>query len=282
MSKLWRYLIYSNVYVTLPIASLTLFFYQLFSIPLNYYYLFVISSTLVLYPLHRLYGAHKATHPVLAQRVALQNQQFTIGLVSIALGATIYCFWQLPFSIIMLTLPLSLVAIGYSLPLIYWNNKWVKLREIPAIKVAFIALVVTATCCSLPSYFFTPLPIGEVISISIATFLFILGITIPFDIRDIAIDQKFQLKTLPIFLGVSKAKKLSGAALIVSTIIVGTSYGFTNLFYSWTITCTITIWLISKISVNRSRVFYALAFEGALIQIPLWLLFFRLIESLNQ
>lgn len=282
MSKLWQYLVYSNVYVTIPIAALTIFFYQLFSIPFNHYFLFVTCSTLALYPLHRLYGAHKAVHPILAQRVALHNQKITISAVCLALAVAFYSYCQLPVPIITLSIPLSLMAISYSLPIIKWNAKWLKLREIPIIKVAIISLVVTASCCSLPCYYFTILPLVEIISISLATFLFIIGITIPFDIRDIAIDLKFQLKTLPILLGVSKAKKLSVIALTLSNFAIGFTYSFGNLFYSWTITCLITIWLISKISVERSQMFYALAFEGALIQLPAWLGLFTLIDNLSQ
>jgi len=44
--------------------------------------------------------------------------------------------------------------------------------------------------------------------------LFVFAITIPFDIRDLKVDQHIQVKTIPFLLGIPKSKQLAGFLLL--------------------------------------------------------------------
>lgn len=275
VKKIAEYLFYSNLYVGIPITALIYLTFLSGNIPLNEYFIFVIASTIVLYPLHRLYGAHKAKHPSLLQISAIKNQAFTLLTVLIALVISAYSFFQLPPTLLAWVIPCSIISLAYSLPLIPYKGKWLKLREITGLKVFLISTVVTLTCYVIPTLWYSnQLPTPTCIT-GISLFLLITAITIPFDIRDIQIDQQFNVHTLPLIIGVKKAKIISGTALVLSCVIVSAYYKTGPFALSWIITSMITLVLLNSDFTHKSRLFYTLAFEGALVQLCAWFMLFQ-------
>jgi 4-hydroxybenzoate polyprenyltransferase len=269
VKKIAEYVIYSNVYVAFPIGMLTLFSYQLIDMQLNAYFVFVVSSTLFLYPLHRLYGAFHNSTPTRSQQIALHYRHLTLSIMGLAASTSIFSVFQLSLLQLITLIPLGIISIAYTLPLLKWKGKWIKLREIPVLKVLFIALVVTAICFFLPAMW-SPTTPSFYLPVALAYFLFLCSITIPFDIRDVAIDQQFDLRTFPTIFGVTGASILAAALLIVSALVMSATLPLSSFLYSWIITSGFTLYQLSLHLQTRSHMYFAIAFEGALVQLPLW------------
>jgi len=86
-----------------------------------------------------------------------------------------------------------------------------RLRNMGLIKIFLIGLVWASVTVWLPA-FHAGLPLGsaDVWLIWAQRLLFILAITLPFDIRDILIDKALDLATIPRLIGVEASNKLSG------------------------------------------------------------------------
>lgn len=118
---------------------------------------------------------------------------------------------------------LAVLAIPGGLSFLYVLNVFrlkgrkAALRDLPYLKVYLIALSWTALSVWLPiSYHDMDFLSWQIMALmSVEKFLFILAITIPFDIRDLKYDDRLQ-KTIPQLLGANGARKLSAALAIAS------------------------------------------------------------------
>src|SRR5690606_36647016 len=123
-------------------------------------------------------------------------------------------------AIIPLTLTLSLdtlfllivtgiFALSYNIPLLKVGENRFGLRKIPGAKTFIIAAVWSLSCVCIPILELKNDGITvlaeEVFILAFKRFLFIITITIPFDIRDLFQDQRYNLKTIPVMLGEKKA-----------------------------------------------------------------------------
>lgn len=118
--------------------------------------------------------------------------------------------------------PIAVLTLFYSIP-VYGNKKSIfRLREIPYLKIFIISFTWSATTILLPviqtGQHFDP---NHIILMLIERFVFVFGITLPFDIRDMADDRIANTRTLALLLGENNATKLASGSLIVfSTIAV--------------------------------------------------------------
>ena len=152
----------------------------------------------------------------------LGHRKFLLAVVifsgAAALGLFLYLFPKIPLGFI---LPVFLVSILYSLPVIPYGGKRIPLRDVPFLKVFLVALVWSALTVALPL-----LVSGESLSSSynllllLRRFLFIFALTLLFDIRDSRKDRLAGTVTFPGRFGSVFTKALSGAALLVFTILV--------------------------------------------------------------
>ena len=103
-------------------------------------------------------------------------------------------------------------ALGYSL----WPTRRAGggLRDLPGLKLPLIATVWSLVTVVLP-YAWTGQPLTASVPVALAQFAFILGITLPFDIRDMAFDAP-SLKTVPQLLGPSRSTRLALFAVAFS------------------------------------------------------------------
>ncbi len=103
---------------------------------------------------------------------------------------------------------LGAVSIIYNSPLLN-DFRYLPLRSIPLIKIFIIAYVWASTGSFLPGII-SGVPQGLSTWLAFwAQFLFIMGITLPFDIRDFYKDYKNNLKTIPGIIGIRNTKRLS-------------------------------------------------------------------------
>lgn len=263
---------HSNAYVAIPILAVTMSSFVMvgnFNFEWNYLS-FLFFSTLFLYPLHRLIGL-RLTNPIdYSQAQKSVVKQPLLARVSVAIGflGTVFFTTQLSLEIFQFLLPLAIVSITYSLPLIPTGGGWKRLRDIPGIKIYAISLVVTITTSSIP-HLIMGLNHYEILLFGAERFLFILAITIPFDVRDIRIDSKWKLKTIPLITSKETALSISRALLILSSLVTLThSWMFNgNIFIAIAIVLgnIWAIYVIEKFKTFNAPLFNAFLLEGTMV-----------------
>lgn len=167
----------------------------------------------------------------------------------------------------ILIIPLGIVSSLYVLPLFPYLKKWSSLRELPYLKIVIIGLAWSFLIVLLP-FIDSQVEIGKSKTIFFAflqNFLFIIAITLPFDIRDLNFDKAEQIKTIPQWIGIKKTILLSEILLCCSLLSLFISEIKTTHFYSLFIGYLITMILIANTNSRRKELFYAGLIEGTVL-----------------
>ncbi|MEN0002974.1 MAG: hypothetical protein AAF798_02475 [Bacteroidota bacterium] len=221
ISPLIDLLLYGNFWIAAAASAMCLQTQWLLTGQLHWNPLvfFVFSATLCLYALHRIVGLQKVK-PFQDHGRYLVIARFKYHILVYAilgLLGSAYFFFQLQQPIqLALVLP-SILSIAYVIPILGRKRR---LRDFHFIKIFLIALVWAWITVGVPG-------INQQLSWSLHLWLmtveralFIFAITLPFDIRDLQIDQFTSVKTLPQQLGVKGTKWL---ALTLLTLAFGAS-----------------------------------------------------------
>jgi hypothetical protein len=157
---------------------------------------------------------------------------YIIFIISV-LGSAVTFFLLPVASYIVILITIALTCL-YNFPLIPTTNGRKRLRAIPHAKVVTIAVVWTISTYYLPA---SVLGIGffEQPLIPLSRFLFVLAITIPFDIRDVEQDRRRGLKTLPLVFGVKRTYQIAIGILVIVmllSLMIGNGYGWSLIITS--------------------------------------------------
>jgi len=249
-----EYSIYSNVVVSSAAAMLCAgFTYNLGQNNFVLYGFLAFFATGTAYSFQRLYKAENAftISPALAWARKHKKQQSIAIIISGIF--TVFLLVFLVQKIIMVSLLLLLVgaiSIVYVVPLFGKS-----LRDVPFLKSPIVAFVWTVFLVVFPT-------LNEGISLHdnfgqvMAYFFFFIAVTIPFDLRDVDIDDPHQ-KTLPMVIGVFYSK------VIATVLILGSSLFFAlfneNLSFNWFFYVVIGVLLVLILftTPHRSIVFFA-------------------------
>ncbi|MCK5700591.1 MAG: hypothetical protein KAI29_05545, partial [Cyclobacteriaceae bacterium] len=134
--------------------------------------------------------------------------------------------------------------------------------SIPIVKIFLIAYVWSSMSSFLPAVItheqvFT----SQIILVFIAHLLFIISITLPFDIRDFQVDNKNALLTFPQLIGIIPTKLLAIVCLFIFTLIIS------NITQTWYILyfSLFTSVLILNSSVKRKEYYFTFYLDGTII-----------------
>ncbi len=120
-------------------------------------------------------------------------------------------------------LHLGIISLLYNVPDRYANTAFRSIRSVPLIKVFLIAYVWAAIGAFYPALEYQQ-AFQEAIILFVLFFLFILAITLPFDIRDYYGDKKRSLLTVPGVIGIKNTRKVAVALLLLYAIGIGFIY----------------------------------------------------------
>lgn len=215
-------LIYSNVWIATGAALLTAQAYWVFGADVNFGLLaLVFFATLATYNFQRLVRFNKWSYRLNSERLhwIMRSRSTLITLVVCSLiAAGILALVSLQWEHYGLLIPLSLIAMLYAVPFIPSEDKRLALRDLPGLKIFWIAGTWAAVTAVLPLMNHAePNPEwGVLIS---ERFFFILAITIPFDTRDMDYDDPAH-KTIPQLLGIQKAGGLAILCVLIFALMV--------------------------------------------------------------
>lgn len=266
-------LINSNVFIALAALLLTVATQIQLNLGLEWHpYIFIIFfATLFEYNLHRLITvliSKEALHSAKHEWV-INNKLKFYGIVLFSLIGFSLSAVQAEIKVLEIFAIIALLTVFYSLPVGTRSKRLFRLREIPYLKLFVISFVWSTTTILLPVIHASEkINSFEVILMLLARFFFILAITIPFDIRDLAVDQKVGLKTIPIRFGEKKSILLSHVFLVVFMAISTIHYGLNKnglTVCALLISALITTYVLNSNKMKKNSWYYYGILDGMMI-----------------
>lgn len=270
--KIINFFVFANIWVALNTVFFTATTMIVFSLEMNYpLLLFSFFSVLLAYNFQRLVKFSNLS--LYSERIQwlATRKKLIFFLVVIGLIGAIISILMLPIWVWYLLIIPAILSFFYVLPDFQGFRRKLNrfsLRNIPFIKIYLIAFSWMVISVFIP--LFTASLLEEinlliVVLILAEKFIFIIAITIPFDIRDIKIDEK-EKKTIPQLLGISRSKWLAVFLLLISStlILIIYKFGIYNLqiLFSLLISNIIAGIVISKINETKKELFYSGVIEG--------------------
>ncbi len=201
-----------------------------------------------------------------------ENENWRIFL---AFGALIMCLFlgvkYLQLNSLLLLSTMAIFSFMYSLPMDKIGLRW-----IPIVKIFLIAFIWVNVIVLFPYIVGRDLGLNLNWDSSLyaSIFLFVFGVTIPFDIRDMKKDS-LELKTIPQWVGLKASKVLSVVFLGLSLFLFGIDSEITNDYkVAFIITCLLGILLTLFSSIRRNKWYFSFWIEG-LSALP-WVLYLLL------
>ncbi|MEX1000721.1 MAG: hypothetical protein WDZ35_01255 [Crocinitomicaceae bacterium] len=264
LKKAIPFFVYSNLWISTGAACMAWLYYQLENLPIHLYLLFFLFfSTLLTYTFQRYIKLYQK-EPIHGPRVEWMKQHPQLVKLFLFVGA-IGTLIFLPFLSwkSMLVLPLlGLLSFLYAFKF-RWNKRRTNLRDLSGIKILLIAAVWAVSCSVLPAIESGNFNLSS-FSITAGFFSYIIGITIPFDIRDIKVDEA-EKKTIPQLFGVPFAKIIACSLIVFSYFIWAGNF---EPDYGLMIGMLLSVVLIGLSKPNRGELFFSFFIDGALIIVP--------------
>jgi hypothetical protein len=159
-------------------------------------------------------------------------------------------------------LHLGVISFLYNFPFKISRIPYIPARTIPFLKIIMIAYVwasIGSVYCGFESPIITN---AKVVSVFMVQFLFIITITLPFDIRDHIIDKNSGIKTIPGLVGIEKTRYIGYVLAFVYALFAGVTLSSLYAF----ITPGIVIILLTKNSgEHRNEFYYTGLIDGFII-----------------
>lgn len=202
------------------------------------------------------------------QQWADAHPQLHRNIMLVALIGTAVFFLQLGFIQKLYALGLAAFTALYALVELPVAGKLVKLRSIGILKTVFVAVVWSVTTVIIP--------LGEInrhdsslLFLLLRRFLFVLALTVCFEIKDIEADSRDGLKTLPMYLGVPNTKLLAQLILLLLAGVNVIQYAiFETPVYdmaSVNLSLLISIAAIQPIQKETSPLWYYVVLDGMMV-----------------
>ena len=257
LKKYFNFYIYSNIHVAIAVMCLTKITLLQFDISENLSPIFVFFSTILSYNAIRFINISK-----IRQVAATWIKSYRVALLilnTISFLALIIIAYYIELESIIVLIPFVLATTLYISPFRIWK---LNLRDVPGLKLFLIAFSWAGVTVLFPIVQNELTITNNIILLFFERFLFVVAITIPFDIRDIDYDNP-KLFTLPQVIGIKKSK-IVGIISIVLFLLIG-YYRFKAFENSILVIFLVTIissLLIGFSSKNQSNYYSSFWLEG--------------------
>ena len=273
MRGLITYFVFGSWWVAICAASMGLLtWYELtkswWNAPI---FVFILGSTLVVYNLNMLsglkelrkMGTHSERHHWCMENELAMKVTLGIGLLLSAIS-----IWFLNPIIWLLMIPLGFLALAYAAPIVRRNADKIRIREIGLWKIFIIAIVWAGMTAILPAvellgWHQVETPHTWMLATERA--IFILAITIPFDIRDLVNDAKKDVQTLPSVLTWQWAVVLSVFLIGAFICLLTLRLGLDGRFMGYAVSSIIAAVGLAFATPNRSDMYCSFWIEGTML-----------------
>lgn len=260
--KFIQVIVYTNLWIGIGAAAITWQYYLIHSIPVNYNILsLAFFATVLTYTFQRYIKMINKTHgggdrlnwmkahPVLVRGI----------LLATLVGTVVFLLKVQPITFVYLIIS-GLMSLFYVIKIPGVKGK--SLRDIPTLKIFVIASVWAATGTFLPWMNDPVYPNNAPWLYFLIYFIFILAITLPFDIRDIYLDEA-EKKTIPQRIGEMNTRILSILLLVGHLALIYLALGEWPILY--TFFTGLSIFLILKSKSDTNDLYFSFVIDGLLI-----------------
>ena len=258
-----RAIVFSNIWIAIGAAAYAWHTYLFVGILPNWYFIaLVFFATLFSYNFQRLIRLDIIENKTSKRLTWIERHKVELKLLTAFsfVFAGVWAMFELSLIELFLAFPTLVLVVFYAS--FFTKNKKRGIRDIPFIKIFVIAGVWAFVLGAFP--LLKTHPYREVLTVFLDKFCFILAITIPFDIRDLAYDASSK-KTLPMLAGVVGAKAIALVALVVSFAI--NVFAPTNII-SLSVFYLVAALLIGFSSQKRQELYYTGLIDGLLVVSP--------------
>ncbi len=270
LKKFIDLILYGNFWI----ASCALAFYFQTTYLLNCYFDWTalagltFFSTFFLYAIHRVVGINKLKqfvdvdryHVIAHFKPHIQFYAFMTGI------ASVYYFFKIDWIIQLALIIPGILSLAYVLPILGDQKR---LRDLAYIKIFLIAIVWSWVTVILPALEFNAFYSLPIALMALERAFFVFAITIPFDIRDLKVDEFSEVPTIPYKIGVAKSKQLGLLCVFIFAL-----FGFANFwigFYTWKTILTLllsaltTAFMIQQSDPEKDDYFYSGLLDGSML-----------------
>ncbi len=271
------WLIKSNLYVSLCAASLAWVTYCALDMPLHTLIppqpavVLLFFATLFIYNLDRLSPASLEDHVELPNTPKSTStpryRHMMLIMFALSIPGMIWSALQLPPKLILTLVPLGLIAIAYSIPMLPFKGKLWRLKEVPGIKIFLIALVWAIATVTLPGWEAGAHPLSTTMILeTISRLLFIFAITLPFDVRDMYKDKALNIQTIPIAIGVKRTRLLAHTLILVFALMQAFLHGISMRSILWPtlLVSIVCVALFQRLNEDQPEHYYSVYIEGTM------------------
>lgn len=216
LKRLYYFLVHTNVLIALAAVAQCALTYYILNLPVNDPILVIEgATTLLLYNLSLYLSLPKdpSKSPFQRTRWIGKNMWLFWLLSAIATLITVWALFQVHLMTLFFLGFIAVISLAYAVPLLKVKGKWVGMRQVPGLKVFYIALVWSLSSVGLPvvELYANGANIDwyQANYLGLVKIVFLVLCTLPFDIRDYEQDSLYNLKTVPILVGKQRAINLS-------------------------------------------------------------------------
>ncbi|WP_188505311.1 UbiA family prenyltransferase [Parapedobacter pyrenivorans] len=267
-------LLFSNVFIAGCAVAQGWMTYLLLLIPVDYIVLVILGcATLALYNFSMILAKpqHPETSPYRRVRWVFRHERSLWVWTGVALIVAFVLGLQLHMPSFILLGVMGVMGLAYNMPImrVAGRQRRAGLRQITGLKLFYIGLVWLMSSVLLPvaEAYHDDFQIvwPQVVQLMGWVFLFVVAITIPFDIRDIYQDKYYGLKTIPVLFGERKALTLSTMLLVLHIGWVWFSNYSLDIRLALSIASLITLFFILFSPVKKNEYYYFLLLDGTML-----------------
>ena len=264
--KIIDLLLYSNFFIAACAVAMSLQTDYLLRGELHIDYLtgLIFFCTLLIYALHRLIGLKKVSEFLDVERfkvISEKKSHIWFYAIIAALGSAV-CFLMVSNQIRLALVIPGIVSLLYVLPLL-GGSKRLRLRDFDMIKIYLIAGVWSYVTVFLPALDAEKLNL-QTLLMFVERGLFIFAITLPFDIRDLVVDQHTEVNTIPGKYGVKTTLRIVAVLLVIFTVLSLINYPI-QFALGLILSAVITYSLVKIASTKKHDYWYSGVLDGTMI-----------------
>jgi 4-hydroxybenzoate polyprenyltransferase len=265
--RFFDFLLFGNVYVALGALCLvqsTVIQLQLTSVLIPYS-LLVFFATLFIYNFQRIFYVPQENTALHSVRRAwiFRNPVIIKALACIGFTGVLITFFYVDFHIVFYLSPLLALSLAYFTP-------FVKLRKNAFFKLLTLVIVWTVATAVVPILLAQQSLLNTKNGLHLLIrFCFMTAICIPFDIRDLKIDEADHISTLPRILGENRTRRLAFTFMIayIGSIVLAhyLNYLPVTVFMMLLLSAILNTLLVVMSSSKRSEYFFTAGIDGTMI-----------------
>lgn len=267
MKKLLEFILFSSIFIAACAVVFCIETNILLGLPLNSFsfYCFVFGATLLQYNLH--YSTKKiAVKNSERLRWSHNNKKLHFFLLVVGGLLIFFSFFSFHLRHFIILACLAAISFLYSFPFLPFGKKK-RIKDYGLLKIVTLALLWTLVTVWFPV---SNMPADRMLFmfVFVERFIFMFVLCLLFDLRDIEIDRKEKINTLPVMLGRKKSYNLSYALLILFLAITLLQYFYLpqlSFFIAMVLSSLITFIMIERTKKTNTDFVYLAGIDGMML-----------------